>query len=73
MLNCSYSHWFAVKFYLLGQLYHQYLRKSHFIIKFCRNMADEAGSVVVKKGCQETQVPTSMLGGYLHIFLNLQV
>ena len=36
-------------------------------------MADEAGSVVVKKGCQETQVPTSMLGGYLHIFLNLQV
>ena len=45
------------------------LRKSRVIIKFCENLADEPGSVVVQEGCWATDVPVSMLGGYLHVFL----
>ena len=33
------------------------------MVKFRGNLADEPGSVVVKEGCQETEVPGSILGG----------
>ena len=44
---------------------------SRFIIKFWGDLSDQPGSVVVKEGCQETEVPGSILGGYLRIFLFL--
>ena len=45
---------------------------SRFIIKFWGGLADQPGRVVVyKEGCQETEVPGSILGGYLQIFLFL--
>ena len=42
-----------------------------FIIKFWGDLADQPGSVVVYEECQETEVPGSILGGYLQIFLLL--
>ena len=44
---------------------------SRFIITFWVDLADQPGSVVVYEGCQETEVPGSILGGYLQIFLFL--
>ena len=44
---------------------------SRFIIKFWENLADQPGSVVVQEGCQEKEVPGSIPGGYLQIFLFL--
>ena len=44
---------------------------SRFIIKFWGDLADQPGSVVVQEGCQETEVPGSILGDYLPIFLFL--
>ena len=44
---------------------------SHFIIKFWGDLADQPGSVVVQEGCQETEVPSSIPGSYLQIFLFL--
>ena len=41
---------------------------SRFIIKFRGDLADQPGSVVVKEGCQETEVSGSILGGYLRKF-----
>ena len=35
----------------LGELYHKYLRKLRFIIKFCGKLADQPGSVVVQVRC----------------------
>ena len=41
---------------------------SRFIIKFWGDLEDQPGSV---EGCQETEVPGSILGGYIQIFLFL--
>ena len=37
----------------LGQLYHKYLGKQRFIIKFCGDLAVQPGSAVVRKGMLE--------------------
>ena len=42
---------------------------SHFIIKLWGDLADQPGSVVAQEGGQETEVPGSILDGYLQIFL----
>ena len=48
------------------------LRMSRFIINFGEIFVDQPpGSVVVLEGCQATEVPGSILGGYLIIFLLL--
>ena len=44
---------------------------SRFIIKFWADLAEQPGSVVVSEGCQETEVPGSILGADLQIFLFL--
>ena len=44
---------------------------SRLIITFWGNLADQPGSVVVEEGCQEKEVPGSILGGYLQFFLFL--
>ena len=42
-----------------------------FIIKFWGDLAGQPGSVVVKEGCLEAEVPGSILGAYLQIFIFL--
>ena len=44
-----------------------------FIIEFWGVLEDQPGSVVVLEQCQETEIPGSILGGYLQIsfFFNL--
>ena len=46
---------------------------SRFIIEFWGVLEDQPGSVVVLEQCQETEIPGSILGGYLQIsfFFNL--
>ena len=52
LTKCLVVHLYALvclqlAFICLGQLSHWYLRKSRFISKFCGNLADQPGSVVV--------------------------
>ena len=41
---------------------------SGFIIKFWGDLAGQPGSVVVEEGCQEAEVPGSILGAYTYRF-----
>ena len=44
---------------------------SRSIIEFWGDLEDQPGSIVVSEVCQGTEVPGSILGGYLQILLFL--
>ena len=76
--DCSLSHWLAFICWL--RKYHIYhhliprIRRSAFLIKFCGDLADQAGGVVVREGCshaRDSGFDTAYSDLQLFFFFNL--